>query len=70
MSMMINQFDPGYSVSVVAVGGSPQPRWGFTRVPMAVELPVLPVNTPIAPARVEPVQMSMEDDCERWDGLS
>jgi len=69
MSMMINSFDPGYSVSVVALGGAAQPRWGFTRVPMAVEPPKLPVAQ-TAPARIEPVQPNLEDDCERWDGLS
>ena len=69
MSMMINQFDPGYSVSVIALGETQQSRWVFTPVAMVMESPELRVND-VAPGRVEPVQMNMEDDCERWDGLS
>jgi len=65
MSMLINQFDPGYSVSVVALGGTPA-RWAFTRVPRVVELVVLDE----APAREDSVHIQLDDDCERWDGLS
>lgn len=69
MSMMIQPIDPGFSVSVVTLGGATQPRWGFTRVPMSVQLPELPVAE-TAPARADTSAGPGEDECERWDGLS
>lgn len=72
MSMMIpSAFDPGYSVSMIVIGGTPQPRWAFSRVPLEIELPELPRRAvpPTRPIELSPA-LSPEDDVERWDGLS
>lgn len=70
MSLTSSQFDPGYSVSVAILGGSPQPRWAFSRVPLTSELPKLPVRAPGKDQCRVMDPPPAEDDFERWDGLS